>query len=178
MSEVMADKVKGNALLDETCENTNVVNELDIPILVMGAKNMVIAASGDGILISDKERSGYMKPLVEKISTDVRYAEKSWGDYKVIDAGPDFLTVKVTLNAGAHMSYHSHEFRDEIWTVLSGTGRTIVDGVERRVRQGDVIQLPAGSRHMMKADTPMVVLESQLGNRITVKDKQKFDLND
>ena len=76
------------------------------------------------------------------------------------------------------MSYHSHEFRDEIWTVLSGTGRTIVDGVERRVRQGDVIQLPAGSRHMMKADTPMVVLESQLGNRITVKDKQKFDLND
>ncbi len=178
MSEVMADKVKGNALLDGTCENTNVVNELDIPILVMGAKNMVIAASGDGILISDKERSGYMKPLVEKISTDVRYAEKSWGDYKVIDAGPDFLTVKVTLNAGAHMSYHSHEFRDEIWTVLSGTGRTIVDGVERRVRQGDVIQLPAGSRHMMKADTPMVVLESQLGNRITVKDKQKFDLND
>jgi mannose-1-phosphate guanylyltransferase len=178
MSEVMADKVKGNALLDETCENTNVVNELDIPILVMGAKNMVIAASGDGILISDKERSGYMKPFVEEISTDVRYAEKSWGDYKVIDAGPDFLTVKITLKAGTHLSYHSHEFRDEIWTVLSGSGKAVVDDKEIPALQGDVIRLPAGSRHTLIAKTPMVVLESQLGDKITVKDKQKYDFID
>lgn len=66
MAEVMADKTKGKAILDETCENTNVVNELNIPILCMGCKDMIIAASGDGILISDKERSGYMKPYVEK----------------------------------------------------------------------------------------------------------------
>lgn len=42
---------------------------------------MIIAASGDGILISDKERSGYMKPYVEKIETEAMYAEKSWGTY-------------------------------------------------------------------------------------------------
>ena len=35
MAEVMADKTKGKAILDETCENTNVVNELNIPILCM-----------------------------------------------------------------------------------------------------------------------------------------------
>lgn len=176
MSEVMADPVKGNALLDETCVNTNVVNELDIPILVMGAKNLVIAASGDGILIADKERSGHMKPFVEKISTDVKFAEKSWGDYQVIDAGPNFLTVKVTLKAGTHMTYHSHEFRDEIWTVLSGSGETIVDGQRRAVKAGDVIKLPAGCKHMLIAESPMVVLESQLGDKITVKDKQKFPI--
>lgn len=33
MAEVMADKTKGKAILDETCENTNVINELNIPIL-------------------------------------------------------------------------------------------------------------------------------------------------
>ena len=49
MAEVMADKTKGKAVLDETCENTNVVNELNIPILCMGCKDMIIAASGDGI---------------------------------------------------------------------------------------------------------------------------------
>ena len=70
MAEVMADKTKGKAVLDETCENTNVVNELNIPILCMGCKDMIIAASGDGILIADKERSGYMKPYVEKIETE------------------------------------------------------------------------------------------------------------
>ena len=33
MAEVMADKTKGNVMLDNSCDNTNVVNELDIPIL-------------------------------------------------------------------------------------------------------------------------------------------------
>ena len=77
ISEVMPDTIKGNAMLDEICTNTHVFNELDIPILCMGCKNMVIAASEDGILISDKERSGHMKPYVEAISTDVRFVEKS-----------------------------------------------------------------------------------------------------
>lgn len=85
MAEVMADKTKGNVTLDKTCENTQVINELDIPILCMGCKDMVVAASGDGILVSDKERSGQMKSYVEEISTDVHFAEKSWGTYTVID---------------------------------------------------------------------------------------------
>lgn len=77
MVEVMADTIKGKAILDETCVNTNVVNELNIPILCMGCKDLIVAASGDGILISDKERSGYMKPYVEKIETEIHYTEKS-----------------------------------------------------------------------------------------------------
>ncbi len=64
MTEVMADDIKGKAVMDETCENTQIVNELNVPIIAMGCKNMVIAASGDGILVSDKETSSYMKPLV------------------------------------------------------------------------------------------------------------------
>lgn len=64
MAEVMADQTKGRAILDETCVNTNIVNELNIPILCMGCKDMIVAASGDGILISDKERSGYMKVFI------------------------------------------------------------------------------------------------------------------
>ena len=176
MAEVMADVTKGAVTLDETCENVNVVNELDIPILVMGAKNMVIAASGDGILISDKERSGYMKPYAEKIATDIRYAEKSWGSYNVIDASPFSLTVKVVLNPGHRMSYHSHEHRDEIWTVLEGIGMTIIDGMEQMVRPGDVVTMAAGCKHTVIAKTEMILLETQIGSEISVKDKKKYEL--
>lgn len=176
MAEVMADVTKGAVTLDETCENTNVVNELDIPILVMGAKDMVIAASGDGILISDKERSDYMKPYAEKIATDVRYAEKSWGSYNVIDASPSSLTVKVILNPGHRMSYHSHEHRDEIWTVLEGTGMTVIDGMEQHVRPGDVVTMSAGCKHTVIAETSMILLETQIGEEISVKDKTKYEL--
>ena len=177
MAEVMADEIKGKAITDETTTDTNVVNELDIPILVMGAKNMVIAASGDGILIADKEQSSYMKPYVERISTDVRFAEKSWGSYSVIDAGEGYLNVKVVLNPGNRMSYHSHEFRDEVWTVLKGKGKAIIDGMEQVVNPGDVVTMAAGCKHTIIADTELTVLEAQLGDDITVSDKKKFQLD-
>lgn len=122
MAEVMTDRTMGRVILDETCENTNVVNELNIPILCMGCKDMIIAASGDGILISDKERSGYMKPYVEKIETEAMFAEKSWGTYTVIDVQPGSMTVKVSMRAGEHMTYHMHNCREEVWTVVSGKG--------------------------------------------------------
>lgn len=174
MTEVMSDATKGNAILDEACENTNVVNELDIPILCMGCKNMVVAASCDGILVSDKVRSGYMKPYVERLSDEARFAEKSWGIYKVIDAQPGSMTIKVALRAGNQMKYHSHEHRDETWTVVEGQGRAIVDGAEETMGPGDMIRLPAGCKHTLIADTDMNVIEVQVGEEITQADKKVF----
>lgn len=176
MAEVMADAAKGKVILDETCKNTNVVNELNIPILCMGCRDMIIAASGDGILISDKERSGYMKPYVEKIETEARYAEKSWGTYTVIDVQPGSMTVKVTMKAGEHMSYHTHNYREEVWTIVSGKGRVIVDGMERILCTGDVITIAAGCKHMVEAITALDIVEVQLGDEISVNDKIKFDI--
>ncbi|MFV4922858.1 sugar phosphate nucleotidyltransferase [Lactobacillus delbrueckii] len=177
MSEVMADNVIGNATLDETTTNTHVINELDIPILVMGAHDMVVAASGDGILVADKEQSGYMKPYVEKIATDVRYADKSWGSYQIISVGENNLVAKATMKAGHRMSYHSHDFREEVWTILSGVGRVVVDGIERAIQPGSVITLPAGSKHTIIARTNLSVLETQIGSDISVSDKSSYKLD-
>ena len=178
MAEVMSEPTIGNVMLDDACKGVNAVNELDIPILVMGAKDMIVAASGDGILVADKEQSGYMKPYVEKISTEVHFAEKSWGEYQVIDAGEGYITVKASLKAGSRMSYHSHEFRDEIWTVLRGRGRTVIDGMEQDVRPGDVVTMAAGCKHTVIAVTDLVLLETQIGESISEKDKIKFDFTD
>lgn len=177
MSEVMTDSVMGWAALDETCENTNVVNELNLPILCMGCKNMIIAASGDGILISDKERSGYMKPYVERLETEARYAEKSWGTYTVMDIQPGSMTVKISMRAGGKMSYHMHNYRDEVWTVVSGKGKAIVDGMEQILRTGDVISVAAGCKHTVEAVDDLDIIEVQLGDEIVASDKLKFKLN-
>lgn len=177
MAEVMADKTKGKAILDEVCENTNVINELNIPILCMGCKDMIIAASGDGILISDKERSDYMKPFVEKIETEAMYAEKSWGTYTVIDVHPGSMTVKISMNAGEAMSYHMHNEREEVWIIVAGTGKVIIDGTEKILQKGDVITIEVGCRHMIEAITALDIIEVQLGNEIYVGDKVKFPFN-
>ena len=75
------------------------------------------------------------------------------------------------------MSYHSHERRDEVWTVLSGQGRTVIDGMEQIIRPGDVISIAAGCRHTLQAITDLKVIEVQCGNDIDVADKQVWPLN-
>lgn len=135
---------------------------------------MIIAVSGDGILISDKERSGYMKPYVEKIETETMYAEKSWGTYTVIDVQPGSMAIKISMKAGEKMSYHMHNHREEVWTVVSGKGKAIVDDMEQVLHNGDVITIAAGCKHTIEAITVLDIIEVQLGEEISVADKVKF----
>ena len=74
------------------------------------------------------------------------------------------------------MNYHSHERRNEVWTVISGKGRTVINGVEQPVKAGDVIELPAGCKHTILADTEIRLIEVQIGKEISVHDKQKHEL--
>lgn len=163
MAEVMADKTKGDVILDDTCKDTNVVNELNIPILCMGCEDMVVAASEDGILVSTKERSGYMKPYVEKIDNPSMFAEKSWGTFTVIDNQENSKTIKIEMKPNAEMGYHSHSYRSEIWNIISGTGKVCINGESKTVKAGDVVQIPVNTRHSIKANEKMEIIEIQLG---------------
>ena len=175
LTEAMSEPVIGRAVL-ESCEDVHVVNELDVPIVCMGLKNVVVAASSDGFLVSEKEKSSYIKPIVDKIDQQIMFAEKSWGRYQVIDVEDDSMTVKVTLNEGHRMNYHSHEHRDEIWNVISGKGSVIIDGMEQKVKPGDVVTMAAGCRHTVIAETDLEMIEVQIGKLISVHDKKKFEL--
>lgn len=176
LTEAMDSHVVGEAMFNEKCENVHVVNELDVPILCMGLKDVVVSASPEGILVSDKEQSSYIKPFVNTLDHRVMFAEKSWGSFKVIDIDKASMTIKVTLNAGHRMNYHSHQHRDEVWTVIAGEGKTVVDGMEQNVKAGDVITMSAGCRHTIIAETELKLIEVQLGEAIDVQDKQKFEL--
>lgn len=176
LTEAMAEHTIGDAILNDACTNVHVINELGVPVLVMGGKDLVVSASPEGILVSDKEQSSYIKPFVDAIDQQVMFAEKSWGSYRVLDIEEMSMTVKVTLNPGHSMNYHSHERRDEVWTVISGTGRTIVDGMEQPIRPGDVITMAAGCRHTVIAETELQLIEVQLGADISVSDKHKYEL--
>ena len=175
LTEIMEETALGDAVLDDGCRNTHVVNEMDVPVLVMGAQNLVVAASPEGILVADKAASSYMKPYVERISQPVMFAEKSWGSFRIIDVEEESLTIKVTLNAGHAMNYHSHVHRREIWTVVSGCGSVRLDGAERPAAPGDVIDIPAGMKHKISARERMVVIEVQVGSSISKEDKIKWE---
>lgn len=176
LTETMSENILGNGVMDETCTGVHILNELPRPVLAMGLHDVVISASPEGILVADKERSGYIKSFVDKFDNQIMFAEKSWGSYEVIDVEKDSLTIKVTLNAGHRMNYHSHEHRNEVWVITEGTGKTVVDGMEQKVSAGDVIAINAGCRHTIMADSVLKLVEVQLGKEISVYDKQVFNL--
>lgn len=176
LTEAMEESMIGDARINDTCNNVHVINELNIPILCMGLKDAVVSASPEGILVSDKEQSSYIKPYVDAIDQRVMFAEKSWGSFRILDVEDESLTIIVTLNPGHKMNYHSHERRDEVWTIISGTGTSLIDGVKKRVQAGDVLTMPAGCRHTLLADTELKVIEVQIGHEITVHDKIKYDM--
>ena len=175
MAETMDRNSLGNVIFGGECVNTTAVNDLDIPLVCMGLKDIVVAAGPDGILVSDKHQSSYIKPVVDKVTGTIKYSEKSWGSFKVIDSGDTSLTIKVTLLPGHHMYYHSHERRDEVWTVITGEGTAVIDDVKRQVKAGDVIELPAGCKHTVIADTRLEIIEVQTGKEISVSDKIKYE---
>ena len=172
----MDEQIVGKGMLNENCKNVSIMNELNVPIICMGLENIIVAASPEGILVSDKEQSDCIKPYVDQIEQQIMFAEKSWGNFRVLDVDDESMTIEVVLNAGHSMNYHGHEKRDEVWTVVSGVGRTIVDGVEQKVKPGDVITLPVGCFHTVIADTDMKIIEVQLGTEISVHDKKKAEL--
>lgn len=176
LTEAMEEPSIGKAILNDTCEGVNVLNELDVPVLCMGLKNVVVSASPEGILVSDKEQSSYIKPYVDSIHQQIMFAEKSWGSFRVLDIEHESMTIKITLNPGHGMNYHSHENRDEVWTIISGTGRAILDGAEKQVKAGDILTMQAGCKHTIFADTELKIIEVQLGKAISVEDKQKYPL--
>ena len=73
LTEEMAEAKSGWTVLDEeTCPNTHVVNELDIPVVVSGIKDAVVIATVDGILVCGKDQSAGLKHLIAEINENAR----------------------------------------------------------------------------------------------------------
>lgn len=176
LTEAMEERIIGDVKLDEKCENVYAINDIDLPIICMGLKDTIVCASPDGILVADRERSSAIKPYAEEIQNPIRFADKSWGKFQVIDVGDESMTIKISLLPGHRLHYHSHQYRDETWTVIKGNGMVIIDDSELSVKPGSNIRLPRGCRHTIIAETEMSIIEVQTGKEISAEDKVKYSL--
>ena len=123
----------GNAVMGSHCENTHVINELQLPLYVDGLKDAVVAASPDGIFVCAKKYSEDIKKAVEHLTPRPMYEERRWGTYRVIDDseyadGNHSLTKSITLKPGKNISYQLHHHRSEVWTFVEGEGIFVLDG--------------------------------------------------
>lgn len=182
LTEEMDEECSGKTIVGEECENTHIINELAIPIVALGTKDLVIAASPDGILVSDKHKSSYLKPYVETLEARPMYEERRWGEYRVLDYTQyedksKSLTKHLMIEKGKSISYQCHLHRDEIWTVVDGEGKLLVDGEIKAVKRGDVAYIVAGQKHALYATKDLHFIEVQIGKELIEDDIERFDWN-
>lgn len=180
-TEAMQDEVGGNAVLGENCENVHVVNELSIPIVGLGLKNIVIAASPDGILVSDKHASSFLKKYVP--NNRPMFEKREWGEYRVLDYqsyddGTKSLTKEIVVLPNKKISYQKHFHRDEIWTFVKGEGLLLINGEKRKIKPGDHAYIKVGDLHAIKAaEEELHIIEVQIGDDLIEEDIERFEWN-
>lgn len=167
LTEVMDDKPIGNAILSDDSVNTHIINEMDIPLIVMGAKDMVVAASPDGILVADKEQSSFIKKYVEPMDLRPMFEERSWGDYTVLNVSVDsygnkVVTKKKRIIADACIEPEIHSDHDEVWTVISGKAIININGRNHDAFPGDTYTIPLGVKHSLTAVEQTEIIEVQI----------------
>lgn len=170
----------GNVMMGDHNVNTHAVNELGIPVFCNGLKDVIVAASPDGIMVCDKQDSEKIKDYANKLTTRPMYEERRWGTYRVLDNaeyedGTRSLTKTIHLNAGKNISYQLHHHRSEVWTCVEGEGIFVLDGERKDVKRGDVMNIPVGHLHAIKATTDLTFIEVQIGNPLVEEDIERFD---
>lgn len=176
LTEEMATSQIGKGIISHDSENTHLINELDIPINILGLPDAVVAASPDGILVSSKEASPRVKELLKGQDQRLMYEERRWGWYKVLDytkyveTNEEVLTKKILIKKGQNISYHSHHIRQEIWTIVKGEALVAKDGEIITAKTGDVITIPVGSEHAIFAKEELEIIEIQSGTEVIDED--------
>jgi mannose-1-phosphate guanylyltransferase len=182
LTEEMDIRKIGNGIINESSTNTHIINELDIPVVVIDVSNIVVASSPQGILITDKAASHKIKEIMKNEKERPMFEERRWGRYQVlnytkISDNNLALTKKLVIEAGKNISYQSHSKRSEVWTILSGVGEFALDGQLYEVKQGDILRIPTGAKHGIKAISTLEIIEVQMGNELVEEDINRFFMN-
>ncbi|MDO3411680.1 sugar phosphate nucleotidyltransferase [Saccharibacillus sp. CPCC 101409] len=178
LTENMGVKQIGKGTISEDSPNTHLINELDIPVTIIGMPDAVVAVSPDGILVSDKAASPRVKELAEAADRPM-YEERRWGWYRVLDYskfedGTEVLTKRIGVQAGKNLGYCKHMHRTDTWTIISGEGVLVKGDTITRIFAGDVVTVEPGTYHCLKAFSDMEYIEVQKGEVVQEEDFEEM----
>jgi len=185
LTEQIESSLIGKGIISGDSTNTHVINELDIPITLLNLSNVIVAASPDGILVSDKASSPMIKEVMKHSDQRPMYEERRWGRYRVLDYlkypdGQEVLTKRICVAPGQNLSYQYHLLRNEVWTVVAGEGEMVLNDKHLLVKAGDVLVISKDTRHSLRANTEMDIIEVQTGTELIEEDivRLAFDWNE
>ncbi|MBR4454660.1 MAG: mannose-1-phosphate guanylyltransferase [Solobacterium sp.] len=144
----------GQTVRDDTCENTLIVNHLDLPVLAIGAKNLIIAAGRDGILVCDKQKASSLTDYVDQVWFEPRVIGKRYGGKEVLYRNETSETSLLTVKAGASVTIKTSLGVRKTLTVLHGAGEML--------KPGTIFTIQDGEKWQINADTDIELIETMI----------------
>lgn len=181
-SEYMGES-KGPSIIENSI-NTAVINMDESRLVVTNdVSDLLVVNVNDATYITTKEHADDIKSIVRKNADSydnffnygpVGY--RPWGTREIIHSAKGCRVRKIMLYPGATLSKHSHEKRNENYSVVSGVlSIEIGEGETLRnveLKQGDGINILPGMMHRLynNTDHPVVAIEVDTGVEIEERD--------
>jgi mannose-6-phosphate isomerase len=105
------------------------------------------------------------------------YIEKRpWGSFTVLEDFELYKIKRISVNPKQKLSYQSHSKRKECWTIVKGSAKVTLDGIEYFLTVGDSILIPVESKHRIEnlSDEDMEFIEVQTGNYLGEDDIVRY----
>jgi mannose-1-phosphate guanylyltransferase len=159
--------VVGPGTITGDSHGSHIVNELHIPIHMIGVSGIIAAAGPDGILVADKAESSRVRDLPPPAGRPM-YGEYGWGVRRVIHAdatneGKRTIAL-ATLAPGAVRQMPEEEGKDTLITVLAGEGALLrQDGSVQPLRRGETLLMAGSERYALRSDAGMELIEVHIG---------------
>ena len=181
IAEVLSDKdknvLKGD-ILAENCIDTMIIGDNRL-IAGIDLENLMIIDTPDALLVAKKGESQKVKNIVNKLKQSKRKEAKenvtmyrSWGKYTLLTESEGYRVRKIEMDPGASLTMQMHYHRSEHWTVISGTGKTIINDVESIFTENQSTYIPMGVKHKLSnpGKIPLIIIEVQSGKYINDDD--------
>ena len=81
-------------------------------------------------------------------------AEKSADFRRVLWTGEHSQLVIMTIPPGGEIGEETHDENDQILSFVSGVGKAVIEGSTKTVKPGEIVVVPAGTKHNFVNDGP------------------------
>lgn len=189
IAEVLSDKDKNvfkGDILAENCTDTMIIGDNRL-IAGIDLENLMIIDTPDALLVAKKGESQKVKNIVNKLKLNKRKEAKenvtmyrSWGKYTLLTESEGYRVRKIEMDPGASLTMQMHYHRSEHWTVISGTGKTIINDRESIFTENQSTYIPMGVKHKLSnpGKIPLIIIEVQSGKYINEDDIVIFEDNE
>ncbi len=153
-------------------------------VVAVGVTDLVIAETGDAVLVAAKDRVQEVGALVKRMAAAGRSeteqpptVHRPWGTFKTVDVGDRFHVKEIVVAPGRRLSVQRHHHRAEHWVVVEGTARVLRGEEWMMVYENQSVFIPIGAIHCLEnpGRIPLRLIEVQSGTYLGEDDIERLD---